>query len=127
MVGRERSASLGGDQEVAFAGAERYRRFNQLSEAAQRVLNMPGVLDRRRQVLGDALLQRGRSDEVGFGRKPAVERSFADPGVAGNGLDRGIRPEFAVHLPCGAQDARGIALRRLATAGLQPLSSPQPN
>ena len=74
-----------------FAGAERYRRFDQLGEAAQRVVGAAGVFDRRREILGDALIQ-GRPDQVGLGRKPAVERSFTDSGAAGDGLNGRVGP-----------------------------------
>ena len=107
-VSGQRPGPVRGGQQVVFAGTESYCRFDQLGEAAQRVVRVPGVLDRRCELLGDALIQ-GRSDQVGLGRKPAIERSFTDSGMTGDGFDGRIGPELAVDGPRGAQYALGVA------------------
>ena len=76
---------------LRFAGAERYRRFDQLGQAPQRVVAAAGVFDRRREILGDALIQ-GGPNQVGLGRKPTVEGAFADSCAAGDRLNGCIRP-----------------------------------
>ena len=49
-------------------------------------------LDRRREVFGDALIQRG-ADQLGLGRKPPVERAFTDAGPTGDRLDGSLWPD----------------------------------
>ena len=76
-VGGQRPGSTCRSQQVVFARTQRYRRIDQLGEAVQRVIGAAHGLDRRREVLGDALIQRG-PDQLGLGWKSPVERSFSD-------------------------------------------------
>jgi len=73
---------LRGEQQVVFARPQRYRRFDQVGETAQRVIGLAGMVDRGSEVLGDALIE-GRADQIALCRKPAVEGSLADAGAAG--------------------------------------------
>ena len=84
-----------GGQQVVFASSQRYRRFNQLGETTQRVVGTTGTLNRRRQILGDALIQRG-PDQVGLCRKPAVERSLTHTRMACDRFHRGVGPQLAI-------------------------------
>ncbi len=73
-------------QKVAFPCAQRYCGVDQLSEAFQRICGVAYGLDRRREALGDALIQ-GGPNQLSLGGEPSVERALADPGPAGDCLD----------------------------------------
>ncbi len=91
-----------------FPGAQRYRRFDQLGETAQWVLGAPGLVDYRREILGDALIE-GGPDQVSLGGKPAVEGSLTDARTARDGLHRCVGPEFGVDVPRRTQYALDVA------------------
>jgi len=65
------------------------RRFDQRGEAVQRVVVLERPCLGGREVLGEALLERGPGEHP-LVREPAVERRDADAGVAGDLLERGI-------------------------------------
>ncbi len=83
-----------------------------MNKTAQRVFGTAGLVDRRRKILGNALIQ-SRPDEVCLRRKPAVERSLTDSCMTGDGLDRCIGPELGVDVPRGTQNPLHIACRVL--------------
>ena len=104
------SGPVCGSQQVVFAGPQRYRRFDQLSETAQRVVDTTGLVDRRHEIFGNAVVQ-GSPDQVGLCQEPAVEGSFPNPRTAGDGLNGCIWPELAVDLARRAQNAVNVAGR----------------
>ena len=77
------------------------------ARAVQRVSGAEDGLDRRREVFGDALVQR-RPNEFCLGRKPPVKGALTDTGATGDRLDGRVGPEFAVDLPRGFQDPLGV-------------------
>ena len=97
-----------GGQQVVFAGSQRYRGFDQLGETAQRVVGTAGRVNRRREIIGNALIQ-GGPNQVGLCRKPAVEGSLTDTRTARDRLHRCIGPEFAIDIPRCAQNALDVA------------------
>ena len=107
-VGRQGPGSARGRQQIVFARAQRYRRIEQLGQTRQGVSGAADGLDRRREVFGDALVQR-RPNQLCLGRKPPVEGALTDPGATGDRLDGRVGPEFAVDLPRGFQDPLGVA------------------
>ncbi len=104
------SGPVCGGQQVVFAGPQRYRGFDQLGETAKGVVGAAGLVDRGREIFGDALIQ-GSPDQVGLRRKPAVEGSLTDSRTARDRLHWCIGPQLAIDVPRRAQNALDVAGR----------------
>ena len=99
----------GRGKKVMVLGRKRYRGLEQCGETAQRVVVGASLVNRRREVGGNAVEY--RLEQVHLGGKPTVERAFADPGRTSDVLGRGLGTRRRVDAARGDDDALGVARR----------------